>query len=639
MTLRGLGLGLGLLFAARSASATPIPRYADLVAQRQAGIGAPLPKLLSSPLYASTQVLSVDTMLDVMPESGVLTGQVVLKVKALAPVTEIAILIDGGLTVSQATATGKTVSISNQAFQGYTQATFSVTPALASGEQLSLTAAYAGTLECKNGGCFAGKPLAFLAENGAIPGVYDQDNLGGYNAWGAGRSLVISVPDGTDVVASGDRVSKSSSGGKTTTEWVIPGYHSYGGNIVMMGQLASKAVTGVSLATEVFTTSDGPGYASEMAGWMQDILPFIDAQAGQKLPYPELKVFKLPVGWLNIFRGTAGHGLTLLSEDYASGSADYFEETLAHENAHQWWGVLVSPTDIGTTRWLVEGLATFSQIDYAAQVQHAGTPREEYLARRYREHWMLVKYRGDPALPLVVSSWTEAPTDSVQDTLWAYIRSSAFIEYLRVIVGDEVFAGVLRSWAKGCAQKLCDSADFLALIEKASGQKLAGVFAQWVWAGSAAEPRIGFSQASGKLSVTAADVGGLSLPMELWITLADGSVKKQRVTFEAGQPVTITEPAPVRSVRPNPRQDGMIWSRSATAADLDFDGEVDGIDVIHCAFRLGKSADPSQPEGEGIWASDLDFDPRCDVDENGSISESDLAVVAGAFGTVKAGGQ
>jgi hypothetical protein len=395
----------------------------------------------------------------------------------------------------------------------------------------------------------------------------------------------------------------------------------------------------VSLATEVFTTSDGPGYASEMAGWMQDILPFIDAQAGQKLPYPELKVFKLPVGWLNIFRGTAGHGLTLLSEDYASGSADYFEETLAHENAHQWWGVLVSPTDIGTTRWLVEGLATFSQIDYAAQVQHAGTPREEYLARRYREHWMLVKYRGDPALPLVVSSWTEAPTDSVQDTLWAYIRSSAFIEYLRVIVGDEVFAGVLRSWAKGCAQKLCDSADFLALIEKASGQKLAGVFAQWVWAGSAAEPRIGFSQASGKLSVTAADVGGLSLPMELWITLADGSVKKQRVTFEAGQPVTITEPAPVRSVRPNPRQDGMIWSRSATAADLDFDGEVDGIDVIHCAFRLGKSADPSQPEGEGIWASDLDFDPRCDVDENGSISESDLAVVAGAFGTVKAGGQ
>jgi hypothetical protein len=370
---------------------------------------------------------------------------------------------------------------------------------------------------------------------------------------------------------------------------------------------------------------------------MQKILPFLDDQSGQKLPYPELHVFKLPKGWLNVFRGTAGHGLTLLSEDYAAGSIGYFEETLAHENAHQWWGVLVSPTDVPTTRWLVEGLATFSQIDYAALVQNASVPREEYLARRYREHWMLVRYQGDAELPLVLGSQAQTPTDSIQNTLWAYIRSSAFLEYLRVVVGDQTFAQLLGTWAKTCAKALCDSADFLALLEQASGEDFDPVFAALVYAGRAVTPRVGFSQSAGMLSVTAANTNGLVLPLTLQIELEDGTETEARVRFDSTQTVQLAQPLPVRRVRPNPRQDGMIWSHSAVDGDVDFDGEVDGLDLIHCAFRLGKLAEPSQPGGEGIWSSDLDFDPRCDADGNGTIGDADLAAVVGAFGTLKGG--
>lgn len=638
MTLRPLLFGLCLLSVAGVAHATPMPRYAELLSRQSQSGGAPLSKPLSQPVYVSTQVLAIDTKLDVAPDSGVLTGHLDLKLKALSPLGQVSLLLDGGLSASTATASGKTVAVGNQAYQGYMLVTLDVSPALAVGEEVTLAVSYAGTLECKTEGCYSGKPLAYLSENGAIPGVYDQDNVGGYNAWGASRSLEISVPAGVDVVASGDRVSETSAGGKTTTKWLIPGYQSYGGNVVMMGELSSKPVSGVSLPTQVFTTAVGTSYASEFASWMQNILPFVDAQAGQKLPYTELKVFKLPVGWLNIFRGTAGHGLTLLSEDYASGSADYFEETLAHENAHQWWGVLVSPTDVLTTRWLVEGLATLSQIDYAAQYQHADVPRDEYLARRYREHWLLVKYMGDASLPLVVGSSSEIPNDSIQNTLWAYIRSSAFLEYLRVVVGDDVFATLLKTWAKDCGQKLCDTGDFLALVEKVSGEDFDPVFAQWVYSGGAVEPRLSFSQASGKLSVAVSDVDGLTLPLELWVTLADGSVQKHRVRFEGQKPVELAQAGVVRSVRPNPRQDGMIWSRSAVNGDVDFDGEVDGLDVIHCAFRQGKVADPSQPGGEGIWSTDLDFDPRCDPDGSGSIGDSDLTSVTNAFGTLKGGG-
>jgi hypothetical protein len=238
----------------------------------------------------------------------------------------------------------------------------------------------------------------------------------------------------------------------------------------------------------------------------------------------------------------------------------------------------------------------------------------------------------------VVGSSSQIPKDSIQNTLWAYIRSSAFVEYLRVVVGDATFATVLKSWAKDCAQQLCDTGDFLTLVEQVSGEDFDAPFAQWVYSGGAVEPRIGFSQASGKLSVTASDIDGLVVPLELLVTLADGSVKKQRVRFDGSKPVELDEPFAVRSVRPNPRQDGMIWSRSAVAGDVDFDGEVDGLDVIHCAWRLGKVADPSQPDGEGIWSTDLDFDPRCDADGNGTLGDADLATVTKTFGAVKAGG-
>lgn len=629
---------------AGSAGATPIPPYAELLAQRRVepsawAPGLSFPKPLSSPLYVSTRVLSIDTKLDLVPSTGVLQGHVDVKVEALSSVGQLSLLLDVGLTATAASASGKSIGITNQAYQGYTLATFDLSPALAQGEVASISVDYSGTLACGGGTCHAGSPLAYLAENGPIPGVYDQDNLGGYNAWGASRSVEISVADGVDVVASGDLKSKQSAGGKTTSRWEIPGFQSYGGNIVMLGALAETPVSGVSLPTRVVTTAAGPKYTAEWTGWMKNILPFIDEQSGQKLPYAELKVFKLPTGWLNIFRGTAGFGLTLLSEDYASGTPQYFEETLAHENSHQWWGVLVSPTDVLTTRWLVEGLATLSQIDYSAKFHHADVPRDEYLARRYREHWMLVKYLGDPSLPLVVGSQQEIPQDSIGNTLWAYIRSSAFLEYLRVVVGDDVFASVLRSWAKDCAKQLCDTADFLALIEKESGQDFDPVFAQWVYAGTAAEPRIAFSQAGGALAVTAANIDALVVPLELIIELEDGTLKKQSVRFEGGKALTLPVTGTVRRVRPNPRQDGVIWSRSAVDGDVDFDGEVDGLDVIHCAWRLGRVADPSQPGGEGIWSSDLDFDPRCDADGNGSIGDSDITFVTQAFsGPVKGGG-
>jgi hypothetical protein len=231
-----------------------------------------------------------------------------------------------------------------------------------------------------------------LLEGSATPLVVDQDNVGGYNAWGASRKLVLSLPSGMDAVSSGELTSENDDGTKITSTWEIPGFHSYGGNVVMIGNLMATPVGGATPATSVWAEASDQNLVPEMAGWMQKILPFLDIQAGKPLPYQALKVFKLPLGWVNVFRGTAGYGLTLLSEDYSSPTLATFEETLAHENSHQWWGVLVSPTDVRSTRWLVEGLATLSQIDYSAEHLNGGLDRDTFLGRRYLEHWLTVRF-------------------------------------------------------------------------------------------------------------------------------------------------------------------------------------------------------------------------------------------------------
>jgi len=94
-------------------------------------------------------------------------------------------------------------------------------------------------------------------------------------------------------------------------------------------------------------------------------------------------------------------------------------------------------------------------------------------------------------------------------------------------------------------------------------------------------------------------------------------------------------PSGAVAVRPNPRHDALVWSRSATEADVTFDRDVDGFDLVHCARHEGRHAvDPDQPD-PGIWDVDAAFDPHCDLDGNAVIDASDLAVIQARFGTVR----
>jgi hypothetical protein len=59
--------------------------------------------------------------------------------------------------------------------------------------------------------------------------------------------------------------------------------------------------------------------------------------------------------------------------------------------------------------------------------------------------------------------------------------------------------------------------------------------------------------------------------------------------------------------------------------------DVDGRDLIRCAHAHGREPVTAPPDEAGPRDLDLDFDPRCDFDDDAVVSDADLDLVVQHF--------
>ncbi|GGM49004.1 peptidase [Longimycelium tulufanense] len=166
---------------------------------------------------------------------------------------------------------------------------------------------------------------------------------------------------------------------------------------------------------------------------------------------------------------------------------EYFAEEedsdiVLHENVHQWFGNAVSVQNWRNI-WLNEGFANYAEWLWSeAQGQNSAQQLfdEEYASRP----------DSDPF-------WQVAPGDPGKDNLFhdaVYIRGAMALHQLRTTVGDDTFFAILRTWV---AEKIYQNAtieEFIAVAERVSGQRLGGLFEDWLFRKakpSAREHRIG----------------------------------------------------------------------------------------------------------------------------------------------------
>lgn len=159
--------------------------------------------------------------------------------------------------------------------------------------------------------------------------------------------------------------------------------------------------------------------------------------------------------------------LSVFGGDLVDNFATY-EDIVAHELAHQWFGNHVSLgqwSDI----WLNEGFATYSEYLWLEQID----PGYDIDADIRDLH---------ASLGFITQSPPGAPPADDLFNASVYIRGAFTLHALRVTVGDQAFFQIIAEWVEEFGGSWAVTSDFIQLSEEISGQDLDGFFDMWLFA-------------------------------------------------------------------------------------------------------------------------------------------------------------
>jgi aminopeptidase N len=173
--------------------------------------------------------------------------------------------------------------------------------------------------------------------------------------------------------------------------------------------------------------------------------------------------------------GQEAAGMALMSQDDLSDLVDKDDvQLMAHELAHQWWGVTVGIRS-WSDFWLNEGFAEFMSNAYIEK--HGG--RAAYSQQIMELQGRMNKLREEGKdRPLHWEKWKDA-----HEALGPipYVKGALFLERLRTELGDDIFWRGIGLYTSGNARRLVDSSDFEQSMEKASGRDLKTLFDEAVY--------------------------------------------------------------------------------------------------------------------------------------------------------------
>lgn len=168
-------------------------------------------------------------------------------------------------------------------------------------------------------------------------------------------------------------------------------------------------------------------------------------------------------------------GFALLSEAYGRDVLEKpaAEDLIAHEAAHQWWGIMVTCRS-WSDFWLNEGFASFMA---AAYIQHrfGDAAYQEIVERWHQRVDRLVATGKDH--PLVYAQWTHPSRD---DRAVVYQKGAYVLHLLREQLGEHDFWKGIQDYTREFRGKSVTTVDFKSAMERSSGRNLDEFFRQWI---------------------------------------------------------------------------------------------------------------------------------------------------------------
>lgn len=292
-------------------------------------------------------------------------------------------------------------------------------------------------------------------------------------------SLTVVTPPDLTVIANGHLVAdRPQQGGRVSHEWRLdraaPTF-SFGFAAAKFNEATGKR--GRTNLRYLSTTAAGADLQRLFAD-TGDMIGFFEDRSG--VPYPAASYSQALV------EDTVGQemsGFSLMSDDYGAGVLKDSTSVglIAHELAHQWWGIGVTCED-WTHFWLNEGFATF----LAAAYREKKLGRDTYLkdVQGWRARYERLKAAGKDR-SLAFPDWNKPTSD---DRALVYQKGALVLHELRQELGDKAFWKGLRDYTRAHFDKSVTTSDLFAAMEKSSGKKLTGFFDRWVFAKSPVAP-------------------------------------------------------------------------------------------------------------------------------------------------------
>ena len=149
---------------------------------------------------------------------------------------------------------------------------------------------------------------------------------------------------------------------------------------------------------------------------------------------------------------------------------------VAHETAHQWWGVVVG-SDQTENAWQDEGLAEYSALLFFEAYEKYGITREDAVTEALREYRSYYDVYGS-VLGRADTSMTRHLKDFLSDYEYrclAYDKAVVMFDTLRKSVGDKKFLSALKRYYGGNVYKMATVDALVGSFEK-SGVDVGGFF-------------------------------------------------------------------------------------------------------------------------------------------------------------------
>lgn len=273
-------------------------------------------------------------------------------------------------------------------------------------------------------------------------------------------------------------------------------------------------------------------------------------------PYAKLANVQTTTRW----GGLENAGNVFYDED-AVVSRRGIEPLIAHEIAHQWFGDSVTESDWKHV-WLSEGLATYLTACYLEWTYGRGRFMGQMDAARLR----VLSYVEEAPDSVIVPESVPDPRRLLSPNV--YQKAAWVLHMLRGEVGDGTFWKGMRTYYERFRDGNASTADFIAVMEEASGRGLGRFFDQWLRRPGVPELEAAwrFDEAASAVELTVAQLGPTiyRLPLEVEAVLDDGRTVRGRVDVD-GERTTTSLPMPARPERLRFDPDGWLLMRYAVA--------------------------------------------------------------------------